>query len=383
MSNHDKTPKPAEYFSKLNYSLANEDTTLELQMVKALKPTNTLTVCGSGGRALPLLVGTQGRLVCADLSENQLWLAAHRAETIRLLTFREFCLYWGFPPFETTENRAARKEIFHSLALSAESREYFSHLYQSLDWQGLLYEGKWEKTFTGVPKFLRKFLGDRYDHVFNFTTIDQQTTFFDKYLDRLSWVFIPRMVLRAFGNAAFFNAFLYKGHFVKKNVPETHYEYYRQAYRKLFYLGLTKENFFLQLTFLGKIAFPEGNTVEGQPDVYAAMKEVMHQREIDYAKGDLLSVAEGAMGRYGEKFDFVSLSDVPSYFDAKTDHDYLQRLKTGLNPGAHCVVRCYLRVPEGTDTTGFTDVTSEFQTLVEMEKTQIYRIFIYRFDGDK
>src|SRR5688572_28325343 len=98
-----KSGKPAEYFSKLNYSLANEDTTLELQTVKALKPKNTLAVCGSGGRSLPLLVGTQNRLVCADLSDNQLWLAAHRTETIRQLTFREFCLYWGFPPFEVTE----------------------------------------------------------------------------------------------------------------------------------------------------------------------------------------------------------------------------------------------------------------------------------------
>ena len=80
-------------------------------------------------------------------------------------------------------------------------------------------------------------------------SVQPQTAFFYKYLGRLSWVFIPRMVLRAFGNAAFFNAFLYKGHFVKKNVPETHYEYYRQAYRKLFYLSLTKENLFQQLTF--------------------------------------------------------------------------------------------------------------------------------------
>ncbi len=379
----DKKGKPAEYFSKLNYSLANEDTTLELQMVKALKPRNTLSVCGSGGRSLPLLVGTQNRLVCCDLSDNQLWLAAHRAETIKQLSFREFCMYWGFPPFETTENKAARKDIFKALHLHPDSREYFTHLYEELGWQGLLYEGKWEKTFTGVPKFLRKFLGDRYDHVFKFTNLDEQKEFFDRELTRLSWVFIPRMVLRAFGNAAFFNAFLYKGHFVKKNVPETHYEYYREAYRRLFYLGLTRENFFLQLTFLGKIAYPEGNTVEGQPDTYQAMKEIISHREVVYAKGDIVSTGERAMEMYGEKFDFVSLSDVPSYFNAETDQNYLQRLKAGLNLGAHCVVRCYLRVPENTDLTGFQDVTPEFQTLVDTEKTQIYRTFIYRFVGNE
>ena len=107
------------------------------------------------------------------------------------------------------------------MTLDDETRAYFTQLYESVEWKGILYEGKWEKTFTGVPKFLRRFLGDRYDHVFKFENLDEQKQFFEKELDRLSWVFLPRMVLRAFGNAAFFNAFLYKGHFVKKNVPET------------------------------------------------------------------------------------------------------------------------------------------------------------------
>ncbi len=369
--------KSKEYFSKLNYTLANEDSTLEVEMVKQLKPKNTLTVCGSGGRALPLLVGTSEKLVCADLSENQLWLAELREETIRRFSFREFCLFWGFPPYEVSENKKGRQEMFQTLELSRDAKDYFLQLFTSLEWQGLLYEGKWEKTFTGVPKFLRKFLGDRYDHVFNFTNVENQKTFFDRELTKLSWVFIPRMVLRAFGNAAFFNAFLYKGHFVKKNVPETHYEYYRQAYRKLFYLGLNRENFFLQLTFLGKLVYPEGNTIEATPEVFAAMKKVIDKREIIYKKGDLLSVGESTK----DKFDFVSLSDVPSYFDAATDANYLQRLKKGMNPGAHAVVRCYLRVPEGTDLTGFKDVSTEFQHLIDSEKTQIYRIFIYRFEG--
>ena len=366
-----------EYFSKLNYSLANEDSTLEVEMVKELKPKNTLAVCGSGGRSLPLLVGTTEKLVCADLSENQLWLAELREETIRRLTFREFLMFWGFPPYEVEENKKGRQEIFNNLELSTSARDYFLQLFTSLAWQGLLYEGKWEKTFTGVPKFLRRILGDRYDHVFNFVDLEKQKAFFDKELTRLSWVLIPRLVLRAFGNAAFFNAFLYKGSFVKKNVPETHYEYYRQAYRKLFYLGLNRENFFLQLTFLGKLVYPEGNTVEGQPEVFAAMKKVIDKREIEYKKGDLLSIGENSK----DKFDFVSLSDVPSYFDANTDKNYLQRLKRGMNPGAHAVVRCYLRVPEGTDFTGFKDVTSEFQGLIDREKTQIYRIFVYKFEG--
>ncbi len=364
------------YFSKLNYTLANEDTSLELALVQRLKPKKTLTVCGSGGRSLPLACGTEELLVLGDLSAQQLLLAKHRVATISSLSFQEFLLFWGYPPIEPEENRKARKEIFAKLELDAETRDYFSQVYEELEWKGLIYEGKWEKTFTGVAKFLRKFLGDRYDNIFEFTELGAQKEFFDRELHRLGWVFLPRMVLRAFGNAAFFNAFLYKGHFVKKNVKETHYEYYRQAYRSLFYQGLTRDNFFLQLTFLGRLRFGRC-TVEAREEVFNEMKARLPKLDVRFANEDLLAYAE----RGEHRFDFVSLSDVPSYFSAHQDRIYLQRLSKGLAKGALVVVRCYLRVPENTDLTGFEDVTQEFHKEIAEEKTQIYRTFIYEYKG--
>ena len=56
-----------EYFYDLNYTLANEDTTLEYEMVKELKPKFVLSVCGSGGRALPLICGGAERLDAIDV----------------------------------------------------------------------------------------------------------------------------------------------------------------------------------------------------------------------------------------------------------------------------------------------------------------------------
>jgi S-adenosylmethionine-diacylglycerol 3-amino-3-carboxypropyl transferase len=364
------------YFSKLNYTLANEDTSLELALVDKLKPKKTLTVCGSGGRSLPLAVGTSETLVLGDLSAQQLLLAKHRTATIQELSFHEFLLYWGYPPFEPEENKKARKEIFEKLTLDSATREYFTQVYEELGYQGLIYEGKLEKTFTGVAKFLRKFLGDRYDNIFEFTDLKTQKEFFDKELHRLGWVFLPRMVLRAFGNAAFFNAFLYKGHFVKKNVKETHFEYYQQAYRSLFYQGLTRDNFFLQLTFLGRLRYGRV-TVEAREEVFSAMKAKLPKLDVQYMNEDLLAYAE----KGEHKFDFVSLSDVPSYFSAHQDNVYLQRLAKGLNPGALVVVRCYLRVPENTDLTGYADVTNDYDHLIKEEKTQIYRTFIYEYKG--
>ncbi|NRA45582.1 MAG: DUF3419 family protein [Oligoflexales bacterium] len=181
-------------------------------------------------------------------------------------------MYWGFAPFSTKENREIREEIFSELSLDRETRAYFDDYYRRHDFEGLLYQGSWEKTFTGVPLTLKKVIGDSYDKIFEFEDLEEQKRYFDKALEDRLWLAVPRMVLKAFGNAAFFNAFLYKGNFAKKNLPESHYEIYRTAYRKLFYQGLTRENFFLQLSFLGKIAFPEANPVEAQevffPEIY-------------------------------------------------------------------------------------------------------------------
>ncbi len=366
-----------QYFSKLNYTLANEDTALEYTLVKERLPKRVLAVCGSGGRSLPLLGGTLEELVCADLSGQQLLLTSHKRAAIEALSHEEYLMYWGFPPFKTEENAEWRKETFAKFKLDGATREYFEVLYDSLNWHGILYEGKWEKTFTGVPKLLRRLIGDRYDEIFDFTDMKAQKEYFDEKLHSARWLLLPRLVLRAFGNAAFFNAFLYKGHMAKKNVPETHFDYYRQAYRRLFYQGLCRENFFLQLSFLGKIRYPEANTYEARPEVYKEMKDCLARIPVSLVNADLLSVAEETK----EKFDFVSLSDVPSYFSIHQDRVYLQRLGKGLNPGALVVVRCYLRVPENTDSTGYKDVTAKYAELVSAEKTQIYYTFIYEYQG--
>ena len=80
----------------MNYTLANEDTSLEYNLVLKLKCKQILAVCGSGGRSLPLLAGSTERLVCTDLSHPQLLLAKLRLATFAKLTREQFLLFWGF-----------------------------------------------------------------------------------------------------------------------------------------------------------------------------------------------------------------------------------------------------------------------------------------------
>ena len=363
-----------KYFSKLNYTLANEDTTLEYNIVAKIKPRKTLSVCGSGGRSLPLLAHTNDVLVCADLSQQQIYLAKMRLESFAKLEWDGFLRFWGFAPYREDENCNERKTIFQTFKLEKEVREYFETVFEEIGYRSLIYEGKWEKTFTSVSRKLRPFVGSKYDAMFEFKNLDKQRAYFDEVLTKWSWKLIPRLVVLAVGNAAFFNAFLYKGHFIKRNIPETHFQFYIQTFRKLFYQALTRENFFLQLIFLGRIKYSEGNPMEARKEVFQSIKSSSN-KTCEFVTGDLISYAE----KGAHKFDFVSLSDVPSYFSEQLDRVYLQKLSKGLEKNALVVLRCYLRIPENTDMTNFMDVTDEFKEWIAEEKTQMYKTFIYKY----
>ena len=370
--------KATKYFKHLNYSLANEDTTLELRLCQQHKPKHILSICGSGGRFLPLFAAHPASVVALDLAEQQLYLAEMREESMRKLSYNDFLAFWGYPPYAPGVMTRERQTWFRSFQLSDAAREYCAELLQRHRWHGLIYAGKWERTFIGVAKVIKHLIGDRYDEIFAFDQVQSQQDYFDEKLANNRWKFVPRLVLRIFGNAAFFNAVLYKGHFVRKNIDEGYYDFYRQAFRRLFANGLTRHNFFLQLCFLGVLRFPEGNPVEADPAVFALVQAALRKGQpTKRVQSDLLAYAASTT----ERFDFVSLSDVPSYFAGDVERTYLQQLKVCLNPGALCVVRCYLRIPEGTDLTGFRDVTADYAALIAAEKTQVYRIFIYQYLG--
>lgn len=367
-----------KYFNDLNYSLANEDTRLELDLCKIYKPKSILSICGSGGRFLPLLAAGPKKIVALDLAPQQLYLAEMRKMVILECTFDSFLLFWGFPPYKTTENRAKRKAIFESLTLSAECRKYFEELFASNDYEGLIYKGKWERTIIGVPKLLRRVVGNRYDKMFEFKTQAEQDAFMNDKLNDKIWKLVPRGVVLLLGNAAFFNAFLYRGHFVKKNIPDTYYDFYRLAFRRLFFNGLARENYFLQLCFLGELRFPEGSPVEALESVFNASKETLKKDpEIKLVLDNVLEYSR----KSDEKFDFVSLSDVPSYFQGEDERQYMQGLKRNLNKDAVVVMRAYLRVPEGTILTDYEDISETHRLLIDKEKVQMYKTFIYRFKG--
>ena len=356
------------YFSKLNYTLGNEDTSVEIKLINQFNPQSVFTICGSGGRSLPLMSSNTKTLTLADLSSEQLLLAKLREATYKQLSYKDFLSFWGYDNFDETDVSETRKLIFYKLDLEEMVRNYFEEVFNEINFQPILYLGKWEKTFQTLAKINRTILGKNFDQILKFNDLSYQQNYFRKNFPQLKW----KLVLFLLGNRAMFNALLYKGSFIEKNIPESHFEFYQKTFNHLFLNTLASESFFLHLCFYGKIAFEAGIPIEAKKETHARIQS-SKEVDINYVQEDFVTHLE----RGESKYDFLSISDVPSYFNGVLERDYMQRITPSLNPGAVIVVRYYLRV-SNCNLAGFEDITDKFKDLIENEKVGVYIIKVYQ-----
>lgn len=362
-----------EYFKNLNYSLGNEDTTLEVEMVKRIKPKSILAIAGCGSRAIPLVLDGVENLYCIDVSVQQLYITELRKEAVLKLDFLDYLKFWGFPPHDRGVGKSSRKDLFSKLDLSLECREYFEYLFDSLKWESILYEGKWEKTFILFSKLVPYFLGSDWRGLFEHRDTIAQEKYFREKFPVKRW----RFLLTILGNRSMFNALLYKGDFIQKNVKGSHFDYYYAAFTNLMTKNLSRKSFFMSLCFHGGIFHQDANTVEAREDIFNENKQsLINGARVHYLNKDLVSCA--TLLQY-EKVDFLSLSDVPSYFSGELEKNFLQDLKICMNPGAVVVLRYYLRVSNA-DESGFSDITDQFQDLIDSEMVQMYKIKVLKLD---
>jgi S-adenosylmethionine-diacylglycerol 3-amino-3-carboxypropyl transferase len=350
----------AKYFSSLNYTYANEDTSLEFELVRYFQSPNILSVCGSGSRALPLLHDKAKILRVVDMVERQLQLARLRYLLIKRIEFDDYLKFLGHTPYHPSDHCQWRQNISHELSIPLELLAEF----RSLKWESPLFQGKWEKTFAFLSRLVQLLLGHHARRLFEFTDLSAQRRYLQEEFPWGRWHFL----LRILGQRAVFNALLYKGDFVKKNVPVSYFLYYSEAFEHLMQKSLARESFFLQLCFLGEVPYAEGRLIEARPECFSQMKR--SQASVEFICGDLIQVIQAGPG-----LDFISLSDVPSYFAGARERDFLQTVRSHLNPGGVVVLRSYLRVPQA-DRSGFVDLAPQFSQLISAEKVQMYKIEI-------
>ncbi len=345
------------YFQNLNYSMANEDTYMEYRLVQKLDAKKILTVGGSGSRALPFLAVNPEELRIVDVSPDQLLLIELKLETIKQLTRSNAISFW------TSVNDQETEAIFNQLKLDDKFKPFF--LFHLKNNPGIppLYWGKWEKTFIAFSKLTRLLFGQEVrEGVF---LAPNPYKFYEENIKGLRW----SMLLKIVGNKAMFNSLLYKGSFIKKNSALSYFDYYHGAFDRLFKLEIKKSHF-LQLCLCGKVIHEEGLPIEFSEELFNKIKN-SPTRPV-YQQGSIFERSEDS------KYDFISLSDVPSYLSGDIERNYIQLLAKNVASGGMIVNRFYLRETENTDLNGFEDVSKQYQDIISEELVQMYQVQLLR-----
>jgi S-adenosylmethionine-diacylglycerol 3-amino-3-carboxypropyl transferase len=344
------------FFGQLNYAYINEDLFVERAVVQQLGAKSIASVCGSGLRGLGLITPETQRLTLIDLSPIQLQWAAMRERCLRELSFREYLDFWGVS--QTGQHRLILRQIAPELA-------------DQMDGQNLLTMGQWERTFVLMSKVIRKVIGhDMIQSMIEANLQQQREMYFSRDF-RWKWKVLTFLM----GNKKFFNTLLYKGDFVKKNIDKSYYQFYLEVFDRLFARDQIKDSFFLQLLLTGRFEYFEKLSPDFSLSTFKTIKNRLNSDlVVHYIQDHVISWLKDSCS---ERFDFIGLSDVPSYFNHADGVSFLQNIRPVLNDRGVVVVRYYLRICEP-KLDGFKEITSQFQNVIESEKVGVYQIKIYQ-----
>lgn len=352
------------YFVGLNYSLANEDTQIEKDLLP-LDARSVLSVAGSGARVLPLLSNNPVALTVIDLSPAQLALTELRIALARSTQRSEFLEFMGYRACFATR----RLEIFHSLPLSEGTQALCQG--ESDKWApgGWIYLGKWERHFLKLNRILRLVLGTSIDRIFEASNLEAQVQAYERHWRR--GVF--RAFLKILASDFVFNSFLYKGHFAGSQADRTEsrptWQFLEEEFDRIFRTQLVKESFFLQLMFLGRLIYEEGLPTEAEVEVLSAVKTATTQ--VTFKSENLLeSIAR-------MPHDFYSLSDTLSYLPSEDARAVLSRVHPEAPDGAKLIFRSFLRAPVVENHERWQRMESEELRAARTERTGVYRFHFF------
>ena len=352
------------FLKSLNYSMANEDTHLEREIVYNLQSKRVLSVCGSGSRAFPLISDFTEKLDIIDMSKMQLDFAKLRQETILKYEYNKFIEFWGYKRLDKNLRKKEYQDFLNKVSPELED------LFENEKWESPIYYGKWEKTYQSLNKLVQIAIGTKkIDRLKACKDLNEQVQVYNSFSFQLRW----RLVLIIVGNRALFNSLLYKGKFVDKNIKQSYVQFYIQAFDKLFNRKMLKNSYFLQMSFLGKIEYLSGVPIEADEKTFQLIKKNIQHTNINYIEKNIIDYLRNSKKVY----DLISISDVPSYFDDDMGRHFLEHIKPRLEIGGVVIVRYYLKVCEPNQS-GYLDVSNKYQELVNAEGVQMYKVKVYQ-----
>lgn len=353
------------YFSALNYSLGEEDSSLEYGVLNARPGESVLAVAGSGSRVIPLLACQPKRLICVDVSKWQLALTALRLSALHMLDRNEYVEFLGY---KEGMDASRRRALFGSLKIDDAHRQNVLAVLEHVQWSAPLYVGRFERMLRQLRSINSVITGRRGTGIFECKTLQDQRDYLERHFPKGRWSLVVNML----GNGAVLNRLLYKGEFPENNTGVSTSKFYKRIFDDLLATRLARNSFFMQMLFFGKIAFEEGYCAEARPDIYEKARAALINCDVTLKLRDAIDPFEDKH----EKVDFVSLSDVPSFLQDDPAARVLQVFKPHLNDHGTVVYRSHLRYIKPFSE-GFAELTARFAPEIREETTGLWRFSIF------
>jgi S-adenosylmethionine-diacylglycerol 3-amino-3-carboxypropyl transferase len=359
----------SSYFDGLNYSLANEDSQVESDLLP-LGTRSVLAVAGSGARVLPLLSKEPATLTVIDLSPAQLALTELRIALARSARRSEFLEFMGY-----REAPAARRlEIFHALPLSEETKARCQSEAGRWAPYGWIYLGRWERHFLKINRILRSILGTRIDQIFAAPDLATQVQAYERHWRRGAF----RAFLKVFASDFVFNTFLYRGQFAGSQSDRTEsrptWQFLDEEFDRTFRTRLVRRSFFLQLLFLGKVAYEDGLPPEADAEVLSAVRS--SATLVSYTSENLLESITRV------PYDFYSLSDTLSYLPSADARAMLSRVHPEAPTGARLIFRSFLRAPAVEGHASWRRMEADERWAARTDRSVVYRFHFFEKIAD-
>ncbi|MFK7827524.1 MAG: DUF3419 family protein [Oligoflexales bacterium] len=138
------------FFSKINYSAANEDGNSERGFLSIGSHDRVLCITGSGSRPLDLIVDKPESLTAIDFNPSQTSLCELKIACYKELEYEEFCAFIGLSPSSTSKRKSTYRALRSQLSTAA--REFWDIHVSEVE-KGILYCGTWETFMQVMAKF--------------------------------------------------------------------------------------------------------------------------------------------------------------------------------------------------------------------------------------
>lgn len=318
------------FFSRLSYSLGNEDWVTELKALQIEPKHRVVCITASGDRPLHLLLNECQEMVAVDANPAQNHLLQLKQTAMGQLNYADYLAFLGVSNCQSQR----RHEWLNQLAphLPSTTAHYWKEKIKAIK-RGVIYEGateRWVRRFSYLLRFVRR---REINTLFSFHDLESQREFLQKKWNHTFWKTMLNVGLHPWITSVFFKDPGTYSNFDRSIKPGS-YTYGKMI--ECLHHHLAKENLLVSLIFKGSVS-QEAYPPYLKPEGIQSIRKNLPKLTIKTA-----DIIEFLQSQPDHSIDRFSLSDVASYLNFDQYQHLLKEVYRTAKSGARFCLRQFI-----------------------------------------